>query len=205
MLIILFSFQLRIKIQRLEDENETAKVTISNLTKELDHLTLLHSQILVENTKLTNEKLRLEQEVRKSESRYETTVRNLQDKFNKEVTDLNQVNESHRSRLQELEAANKELRRIVVVCETSDSAPSSSGVSSVPTEIALKQTRDDIIQDYHSCNVNSKSFYYLFIMFFIFSFVSFEFLTIFKSFYCFVILTRFIKELILCTNGFEKI
>ncbi|XP_051158817.1 centrosomin-like isoform X5 [Leptopilina boulardi] len=60
---------LRMKIKRLEEENEGAKVTISNLTKELDHLTLLHSQILVENTKLTNEKLRLEQEVRKSENR----------------------------------------------------------------------------------------------------------------------------------------
>ncbi|XP_051158815.1 centrosomin-like isoform X3 [Leptopilina boulardi] len=143
---------LRMKIKRLEEENEGAKVTISNLTKELDHLTLLHSQILVENTKLTNEKLRLEQEVRKSENRYETTVRNLQDKFNKEATDLNEINESHRVRMQELEAANKELRRHVVVCETSDSAPSSSGVSSVPTEIALKQTCDDIIQEYHSYN-----------------------------------------------------
>ncbi|XP_043476790.1 centrosomin isoform X3 [Leptopilina heterotoma] len=143
---------LRMKIKRLEEENEGAKVTISNLTKELDHLTLLHSQILVENTKLSNEKLRLEQEVRKSECRYETTVRNLQDKFNKEAIDLNQINESHRMRMQELEAANKELRRHVVVCETSDSAPSSSGVSSVPTEAALKQTCDDIIQEYHSYN-----------------------------------------------------
>lgn len=154
------------KIKRLEEENEGAKVTMSNLTKELDHLTLLHSQILVENTKLTNEKLRLEQEVRKSENRYETTVRNLQDKFNKEATDLNEINESHRVRMQELEAANKELRRHVVVCETSDSAPSSSGVSSVPTEIALKQTCDDIIQEYHSYNV--KAILLFIIMFFIF-------------------------------------
>lgn len=170
------------KIKRLEEENEGAKVTISNLTKELDHLTLLHSQILVENTKLTNEKLRLEQEVRKSECRYETTVRNLQDKFNKEAIDLNQINESHRMRMQELEAANKELRRHVVVCEASDSAPSSSGVSSVPTEAALKQTCDDIIQEYHSYNVKSLPFYYLL--------------------YCF---SFFGKYFILLVNGFKEI
>ncbi|XP_033227702.1 centrosomin isoform X3 [Belonocnema kinseyi] len=142
---------LRSKIKKLEEDNEADKSTISNLTKELDHLTLLHSQILVENTKLTNEKLRLEQEVRKSEGRYDMAVRNFQDKFNKEVTELNHINDSHRARIQELEAVNKELRRHVVACETSDSAPSSSGVSSVPTEAALKQTCDDI-QEYHSYN-----------------------------------------------------
>ena len=145
---------MRTKITKLEEDNEAAKLTISNLTKELDHLTLLHSQILVENTKLTNEKLKLEQEVRKSESRYDMAIKTLQDKFNKEVNDLNQINDSHRARMQELEAVNKELRRHVVVCETSDSAPSSSGVSSVPTETALKQNCDDIIQEYHSYDVS---------------------------------------------------
>lgn len=69
----------------MEEDNETAKAKISALTKELDHLTLLHSQILVENTKLTNEKLRLEQEVRKTDNRYDMAVRLMQDKFNKEV------------------------------------------------------------------------------------------------------------------------
>lgn len=77
--------QLRTKIKKLEDESEEAKTMILRLTRELDHLTLTHSQILVENTKLTNDKLRLEQELRKSESRYDATVRNLQDKFHKEV------------------------------------------------------------------------------------------------------------------------
>lgn len=69
----------------MEDENEAAKASISTLTKELDHLTLSHSQILVENTKLTNDKLRLEQEIRKTESRYDVTIRSMHDKFNKEV------------------------------------------------------------------------------------------------------------------------
>ena len=144
---------MRLKIKKLEEENETAKATISNMTKELDHLTLLHSQILVENTRLTNEKLRLEQEVRKSASRYDIAIRTLQEKFHKEVAELNQINDLHRARMQELETANKELRRHVVVCETSDSAPSSSGVSSVPTESALKQSCDDI-QEYHCYDVS---------------------------------------------------
>lgn len=70
----------------MEDENEAAKASIPALTKELDHLTLTHSQILVENTKLTNDKLRLEQEVRKTESRCDLTIRSMHDKFNKEVS-----------------------------------------------------------------------------------------------------------------------
>nr|XP_034190787.1 centrosomin isoform X2 [Osmia lignaria] len=139
---------LRTRIKKLEEENETAKASISALTKELDHLTLSHSQILVENTKLTNDKLRLEQEMRKTESRCDMTVRSIHDKFNKEISDLNQVNESHRVRLQELEVANKELRRHVALCEASDSAPSSSGVSSIPTEAILKQTCEDFMQEY---------------------------------------------------------
>lgn len=80
------SFQLRARIKQLEDETETAKATISTLRKELDHLTLSHSQILVENTKLTNDKLRLEQDIRKLENRYDVAVRSLHDKFSKEVS-----------------------------------------------------------------------------------------------------------------------
>ncbi|XP_050453761.1 CDK5 regulatory subunit-associated protein 2 isoform X4 [Cataglyphis hispanica] len=75
---------MRVGIKRLEEENETAKTTISTLRKDLDHLTLSHSQILVENTKLTNDKLRLEQEIRKMENRYDVNVRSLHDKFSKE-------------------------------------------------------------------------------------------------------------------------
>jgi len=78
-------FQLRARIQQLEEENEAAKATISTLRKELDHLTLSHSQILVENTKLTNDKLKLEQEIRKAQNRYDMTARSLHDKFSKEV------------------------------------------------------------------------------------------------------------------------
>jgi centrosomin len=76
---------LKAKIIKLEEENEETKTIIFQLTKELDHLTLSQSQILVENTKLTNEKLRLEQEIRKSENRYDIIVQTLQDKFNKQV------------------------------------------------------------------------------------------------------------------------
>nr|XP_050845124.1 interaptin isoform X4 [Vespula vulgaris] len=144
--------RLRSKIRTMEEDNETAKAKISALTKELDHLTLLHSQILVENTKLTNEKLRLEQEVRKTDNRYDMAVRLMQDKFNKEISDLNQMNDSHRARVEELETTNKELRRHVAVCEASDSAPSSSGVSSIPTDTTLKQTCEDIIQEYQTYN-----------------------------------------------------
>ena len=77
---------MREKIKQLEEENETAKATISTLRKELDHLTLSHSQILVENTKLMNDKLKLEQEIRKMENRYDMAVRSLHDKFSKEVS-----------------------------------------------------------------------------------------------------------------------
>ncbi|CAD1478022.1 unnamed protein product, partial [Heterotrigona itama] len=143
---------LRTRVKKLEDENESAKASISALTKELDHLTLSHSQILVENTKLTNDKLRLEQEIRKMENRCDMTVRSMHDKFTKEISDLNQVNESQRARLQELEVTNKELRRHVAVCEASDSAPSSSGVSSIPAETMLKQTCEDIMQEYQAYN-----------------------------------------------------
>ncbi|XP_043499143.1 centrosomin isoform X3 [Polistes fuscatus] len=146
--------RLRSKIRTMEEDSETAKAKISTLTKELDHLTLLHSQILVENTKLTNEKLRLEQEVRKTDNRYDMSVRLLQDKFNKEISDLNQINDSHRARVEELEATNKELRRHVAVCEASDSAPSSSGVSSIPTDSTLKQACDEIIQEYQNYNAS---------------------------------------------------
>lgn len=143
---------LRTRIKKLEDENESAKTNVATLTKELDHLTLSHSQILVENTKLTNDKIWLEQEVRKTESRCDMTVRNMHDKFNKEISDLNQINESHRARMQELEVANKELRRHVAVCDASDSAPSSSGVSSIPADGILKQTCEDIMQEYQAYN-----------------------------------------------------
>ncbi|XP_043252265.1 centrosomin isoform X1 [Colletes gigas] len=143
---------LRARIKKLEEENEDAKATILTVTKELDHLTLTHSQILVKNTKLTNDKLRLEQEIRKSENRCDMTVRSMHDKFNKEISDLNQINESHRVRLHELEIANKELRRHVAMCDASDSAPSSSGVSSLPTDAIIKQTCEDIMQEYQSYN-----------------------------------------------------
>ncbi|XP_020277823.1 centrosomin isoform X3 [Pseudomyrmex gracilis] len=146
------SESLRARIKQLEEENETAKATISTLRKELDHLTLSHSQILVENTKLTNDKLRLEQEIRKMESRYDMAVRTLHDKFSKEISDLNQINDLHRARVQELETANKEFRRHMAVCEASDSAPSSSGVSSIPMDTMLKQTCDDVLQEYHPYN-----------------------------------------------------
>ncbi|XP_025153819.1 centrosomin isoform X3 [Harpegnathos saltator] len=143
---------LRARIKQLEEEAETAKATISTLRRELEHLTLSHSEIFVENSKLTNDKLRLEQEIRKMESRYDVTVRSLHDKFSKEISDLNQINDSHRARVQELETANKEFRRHMAVCEASDSAPSSSGVSSIPTDTTLKQTCDDILQEYQPYN-----------------------------------------------------
>lgn len=142
---------MRVGIKRLEEENETAKTTISTLRKDLDHLTLSHSQILVENTKLINDKLRLEQEIRKMENQYDMAVRSLHDKFSKEIFDLNQINDSHRARVQELEATNKEFRRHMAVCEASDSAPSSSGVSSIPTDATLKQTCD-ILHEYQPYN-----------------------------------------------------
>ncbi|XP_018301721.1 centrosomin isoform X4 [Mycetomoellerius zeteki] len=138
---------LRARIKQLEEEIETAKATISTLRKELDHLTLSHSQILVENTKLTNDKLKLEQDIRKMENRYDVAVRSLHDKFSKEICDLNQINDSHRTRVQELETANKEFRRHMAVCEASDSTASSSGVSSIPTDATLKQTCD-VLQEY---------------------------------------------------------
>lgn len=71
-----------------------------------------------------------------------------------QISDLNQMNDSHRARVEELETTNKELRRHVAVCETSDSAPSSSGVSSIPTDTTLKQTCEDIIQEYQTYNVS---------------------------------------------------
>lgn len=71
-----------------------------------------------------------------------------------QIFDLNQINDSHRARVQELESANKEFRRHMAVCEASDSAPSSSGVSSIPTDAMLKQTCD-ILQEYQPYNVSS--------------------------------------------------
>ncbi|KYM86662.1 Centrosomin [Atta colombica] len=142
---------LRARIKQLEEETETAKATISTLRQELDHLTLSHSQILVENTKLTNDKLKLEQDIRKMENRYDVAVRSLHDKFSKEICDLNQINDSHRARVQELETVNKEFRRHMAVCEASDSTASSSGVSSIPTDATLKQTCD-ILQEYQPYN-----------------------------------------------------
>ncbi|XP_034934404.1 centrosomin isoform X2 [Chelonus insularis] len=141
--------ELKTQIQKLKQQNDEASESIAKLTKDLDRLTLAHSQVLVDNTKLTNEKLKLEQELRKSVNRYESTVRSIREKFNKEVAELNQMNGSHRTRMQDLEATNKELRRRVL-CETSDSAPSSSGVSSIPTEI--NKPCDDILQEFHSYN-----------------------------------------------------
>lgn len=69
----------------MEEEIDTAKKSLALITKEMDQLTLAHSQILVENTKLTNEKLRLEQEARKNDSRYDVSLRSMQEKFTKEV------------------------------------------------------------------------------------------------------------------------
>jgi len=86
-------FQLRARIKQLEEETETAEATISTLRQELDHLTLSHSQILVENTKLTNDKLKLEQDIRKMENRYDVAVRSLHDKFSKEVSEVKLVYE----------------------------------------------------------------------------------------------------------------
>ncbi|XP_015112494.1 centrosomin isoform X3 [Diachasma alloeum] len=140
---------LRLRVKKLEEDNEGARASVSMLTKELDRLTLSQSQVLVENTKLTNDKLRLEQEIRKAEARFDASFKSLKEKFEKEVADLNMINDSQRGRMQELEAANKELRRQVVVCETSDSAPSSSGISSIPADGGLKQTCDDLMQEFH--------------------------------------------------------
>ncbi|XP_012262634.2 CDK5 regulatory subunit-associated protein 2 isoform X2 [Athalia rosae] len=143
---------LRSKIKKMEEEMDAARKNLAVITKEMDQLTLSHSQVLVENTKLTNEKLKLEQDVRKIDSRYDIELRSLNDKFTKEIRDLNQMNDSHRLRMQELEIVNKELRRHVAVCEASDSAPSSSGVSSIPTDTTIKQGCDDILQEYHCYN-----------------------------------------------------
>ena len=74
------------------------------------------------------------------------------------MADLNQINDSHRMRVQELEATNKDLRRHVVVCEASDSAPSSSGISSIPSDVTTKQSCDDILQEYHTYNVSKNNF-----------------------------------------------
>ncbi|XP_074107915.1 phosphodiesterase 4D interacting protein centrosomin isoform X3 [Cotesia typhae] len=135
---------LRVKLKKLEEDNEVARNNVGVLTQDLDRLTLAHSQVLVENTKLTNDKLRLEQEMRKMEARYDSNVRNLQEKFEKEIAELSCMNDNHRQRMQNLEGTNKELRRRIVV-ENSDSAPSSSGVSSVP-----EVKSDDILQEFHS-------------------------------------------------------
>ncbi|XP_011314286.1 centrosomin isoform X2 [Fopius arisanus] len=140
---------LRMRVKKLEEDNEGVRDNVVMLNKELDRLTLSQSQVLVENTKLTNDKLRLEQEIRKAEGRFEAGLKDLKEKFEKEVAELNLINDSQRGRLQELEAANKELRRQVVVCETSDSAPSSSGISSIPADGTLKQTCDDLLQVFH--------------------------------------------------------
>lgn len=64
---------------------EAAKKELAKITKEMDQITLSHSQVLVENTKLTNEKLRLEQDGRKNEARYDVALRSLHEKFTKEV------------------------------------------------------------------------------------------------------------------------
>lgn len=141
---------LKKRINKIEDDKLIEKETISTLTRELERLTLSHSQVLVENTKLTSDKSRLEQQIRKFESKYDSTIREIREKFNKEITDLNQIIDSQRLRIYEVENTNKELTRQVVVCETSDSAPSSSGISSIPAEILnTKQTCDDVLQDYH--------------------------------------------------------
>lgn len=95
-----------------------------------------------------------------------------------QISDLNQINESQRARLQELEVTNKELRRHVAVCEASDSAPSSSGVSSIPTETMLKQTCEDIMQEYQSYNVSG-----IFLLSIFFSFI-----------FLFCFLKRFVQE-----------
>ncbi|XP_011495144.1 PREDICTED: centrosomin [Ceratosolen solmsi marchali] len=148
---------LRAKIMKLDEENKETKTIILRLTKELDHLTLNHSQILVENTKLTNEKLRLEQDIRKSENGYDIRIQTLRNKFYKEVSDLNQINELYKAKIQELEIINKKIQRNVIVCETSDSTPSSSGISSFPFNISTKQ----ICEDIHEYNTHKKSHYWL--------------------------------------------
>lgn len=145
---------LRMRLEKLEEETLSAKASVSALTKELDGLTLSHSQLLVENTKLTNDKLRLEQELRKTESRYDAVIRSMRDEFDKEMTEVNRINDSQRARLEELETMNKELGRHV--CEASDS-PSSSGVSSVPNDGTLKRACEDALQDFRrSCYSNSR-------------------------------------------------
>jgi centrosomin len=72
---------------------------------------------------------------------------------NFKVFDLNQVNESHKARLQDLEIINKEFQGHVVVCETSDSTPSSSGISSIPLNTSAKQ----IYEDLHKYNIYNVS------------------------------------------------
>ncbi|XP_066596045.1 centrosomin-like isoform X3 [Prorops nasuta] len=125
--------RLRLRILKLEEETKVFNARVTTLRAELDHLTLSHSQILVENTKLTNEKLRLEKELRNTEARYDATLKS---------------HELHRARMLELETANKELTRQVTICEASDSAPSSSGVSSIPTESNTHKQCDDGYQIY---------------------------------------------------------
>ena len=70
----------------LEDENKNLLAEVTHLNIANDHLRLKHSHTVVENSQLTNEKVRLEYELRKSENKCEIALRIYQDNFQKEVS-----------------------------------------------------------------------------------------------------------------------
>ncbi|KAL7286531.1 hypothetical protein TKK_0019267 [Trichogramma kaykai] len=151
---LIVNHELKSKFENLEEEIDEARAIVVKLTTEFDRLNLSYSQVLVESTKLANDKIKLEQGMTISDGSYDTMIKKLHQNFYEEITYLKQIIQSHQTRFQELEMLNKDICRHVSAYELNEIAPSSSGVSSISTDTAIKSNYEDIMSDCQTHNAS---------------------------------------------------
>lgn len=116
--------------RRLAESEDSNREKIISLKRELNESTLRASQAALERTKVSNEKLKLEAEIRKLEIREATKsneleeqqkeYNNMKNNLQKQITQCEQQKSLLQLKVSELEALNAELHNRLVKLQTSD-------------------------------------------------------------------------------------
>ncbi|XP_069674172.1 CDK5 regulatory subunit-associated protein 2-like isoform X2 [Periplaneta americana] len=135
--------------KRLQDSERCCREKECELMKQIDQVSLTTSEAALERTRLANEKLRLEQEVRRHEAREAELIREKKDAENrllvtkeqleKEISILQQQKNDLEKCVKDLEAANHELRERIGALHLKDHpSPSSAGPDSTSSLTHMK-------------------------------------------------------------------
>lgn len=135
--------------KRLQDSERYCREKECELIKQIDQVSLTTSEAALERTRLANEKLRLEQEVRRHEARETELIREKKDAENrllvtkeqleKQISILQQQKNDLEKCVKELEAANHELRERIGNLHLKDHpSPSSAGPDSTSSLTHVK-------------------------------------------------------------------